>query len=539
MRMDPIHIENKHQLIQDYRYGRGEVSSFFDYHPFKSFQQRVADLQNRTFKRDELSHVLQMMNKQWTAPDSTMKNIERLKNKQSVVVIGGQQAGIMTGPLYTINKVISLIHCAKEQEKKLNIPVIPVFWIAGEDHDYDEINHVFLMHDHEMTKYKAPQHVMKKTSISNITIDQTKVENWVKQLFATLPETDHTKHLYEVVKDCLKKSTTYVDFFAHLIYRLFPDEGIVLVDSDHKQLRNLESDYFVQMIQKQPEFAKAVHETQEKLNSLGYNTPLDVVPEDAHLFVHADDERILLKRDEAGGWIGKQKEIKLTTDEMLDMAVNAPDKLSNNVITRPLMQELIFPSLAFVGGNGEIRYWAALRKAFHILDMSMPPVLPRLSLTYVPRNIESLLKEWHMEASQAINKDMLTVKESWMNEQGDERIEQTSHQLKKAVSTAHEPLRQLAEEIRVDIGDLAEKNLAILHKHIDFLKKRMERELQQKYCHQLGQLDMISAVLRPQNGLQERVWNILPFINMYGFEFLQNICNTSYSFEEEHYIVFL
>src|SRR5699024_8964410 len=126
---------------------------------------------------------------------------------------------------------------------------------------------------------------------------------------------------------------------------------------------------------------------------------------------------------------------------------------------------------------------------------------------------------WQMEASQAINKGVSTVKESWMNEQGDERIEQTSHQLKKAVLTAHEPLRQLAEEIRADIGDLAEKNLAILNQQIDFLKKRMEKELQQKYRHQLDQLDMINAVLRPQNGLQERVWNILPYINMYGFEF--------------------
>src|SRR5690625_7202150 len=122
-----------------------------------------------------------MMNKQWTAPDSTMKNIERLKNKQSVVVIGGQQAGIMTGPLYTINKVISLIHCAKEQEKKLNIPVIPVFWIAGEDHDYDELTHVFLMHESEMTTYKAPQHVMTKTSISNITIVYTKIAKRANQ----------------------------------------------------------------------------------------------------------------------------------------------------------------------------------------------------------------------------------------------------------------------------------------------------------------------------------------------------------------------
>ncbi len=97
----------------------------------------------KNIDRDKLTEALTEMNKEWDAPESTYKAIERLKEENSAVVIGGQQAGLLTGPLYTINKVLSVIQFAKQQESKLNVPIIPVFWIAGEDHDFDEINHVF------------------------------------------------------------------------------------------------------------------------------------------------------------------------------------------------------------------------------------------------------------------------------------------------------------------------------------------------------------------------------------------------------------
>src|SRR5690606_16933014 len=105
------------------------IMSYFSYQPFASLEKRVLDLKNRTFERQALSDILHKMNAHWDAPEQTLRQIERLKDDDSVVVIGGQQAGLLTGPLYTVNKIISIITYAKEQEEKLNIPVIPVFWI--------------------------------------------------------------------------------------------------------------------------------------------------------------------------------------------------------------------------------------------------------------------------------------------------------------------------------------------------------------------------------------------------------------------------
>ncbi len=145
MHIEPIRLNSNNKFLQDYKKQSDELMKYFDYLPYDKdvYTQRVQDLKERTFDRDGLANVLKTLNKRWNGSNATFQNIEMLKNEESVVVIGGQQAGLLSGPLYTIHKIISIIQFAKEQEQKLNIPVIPVFWIAGEDHDYDEVNHVF------------------------------------------------------------------------------------------------------------------------------------------------------------------------------------------------------------------------------------------------------------------------------------------------------------------------------------------------------------------------------------------------------------
>src|SRR5699024_5154563 len=108
---------------------------------------------------------------------------------------GGQQAGLLTGPLYTINKIISILQYAKEQEKRLDIPVLPVFWIAGEDHDFEEVNHVFFPHGKGLNKFPLKQSHYKKLPVTDIALDQKVAAKWVDELFSKLPETIHTRDI--------------------------------------------------------------------------------------------------------------------------------------------------------------------------------------------------------------------------------------------------------------------------------------------------------------------------------------------------------
>src|SRR5699024_9297482 len=133
-------------------------TKYFDYKPYDSLNNRLTDIKSRKYDRKALKEALYMMNQMWDAPKETFNNIDQLLDEESVVVVGGQQAGLLTGPLYTINKVISIIVYAKQQEEKLNIPVVPIFWIAGEDHDLDEVNHIYIEQSERIKKHILKQH---------------------------------------------------------------------------------------------------------------------------------------------------------------------------------------------------------------------------------------------------------------------------------------------------------------------------------------------------------------------------------------------
>ena len=539
MQTIPVKLHKQNQLITDYRNHKESVLKYFDYHPNESYATRVEDLKLRDFDREQLTDVLHKVNRQWDAPESTMHNIERLKGENSVVVIGGQQAGLLTGPMYTINKIISIIQLAKQQEAALQIPVIPVFWIAGEDHDFAEINHIFLSEIPKMKKFKLLQQVMDKSSVSHIPIDEKYSNQWIDQLFEQLKETQYTKELYDAITKCLEKSKTYVDFFARIIFQLYQEEGLVLIDSAHQEVRQLESNHFLQMIENQPAISEGVYAAAMQVKQEGYTISLDVAEQDGHLFYHVNKERILLEKDKQGNWIGKQNEVVMTTDELIKIARDCPESLSNNVVTRPLMQELLFPSLAFIGGPGEISYWSVLKPAFHTLQMKMPPIVPRLSFTYVDRNVEKALNRYEVDMEQAINEGVKKIKEEWLAAKQNPPIQTVADDIKSTIEKAHKPLRNIAREIRADLGDLAEKNLFYLQAEVEYLQERLTKVLEEKYAKELHEFDLINNTLHPEGGLQERTWNPLPWINEHGIDFIKYITNEACSFDNEHYVVYI
>jgi bacillithiol biosynthesis cysteine-adding enzyme BshC len=525
--------------MRDYRTNETKLKSFFDYDPYSEYTERIRELNQRHFHREHLTDVLHRINRQWGASDATLDNIERLKDANSTVVIGGQQAGLLTGPMYTVNKVISIIQFARQKERELNIPVIPVFWIAGEDHDFDEINHVYLPGNEKMEKYQHPQKIYKKKPISEIKLNKEETAQWLETLFQQVQETAYTPRLFQSLEDCLKKSDSYVDFFARLVHLLFQKEGLVLADSAHPELRNLEADHFAGMIHAQPRIAKSVHQSLKKLEQLGYSVPLEAEIDDGHLFYHEAGERILLKRNDEGKWTGKQNEVCFTTEELLEIAYQHPAQLSNNVVTRPIMQDLIFPTLAFIGGPGEIAYWSSLKQAFHTMDIKMPPVVPRLSFTFVERSIERYAKKYHISPEMVINEGVERVKKEWLESRNNPSIPDVAGRVKRQIEEAHQPLREMAVEISPDIGDLSKKNLFYLKRNIDFMENRMMKAVQDKYKKEVAEFDILQMSLFPQNNLQERVWTPLPWINLYGTGFIHELVSKSLSFKNEHYIVMI
>ncbi|WP_152656484.1 bacillithiol biosynthesis cysteine-adding enzyme BshC [Oceanobacillus sp. CFH 90083] len=541
MQINSLTLPTANRLVADYKSEKDNITNLFDYHPYKDFRKRLQDISEKAFNRSALTDVLHTLNKGWGAPEETLKQIERLNDERSTVVIGGQQAGLLIGPIYTMNKIISILELAKQQEEALQAPVIPVFWIAGEDHDFEEINHIHCPGDdgdfHKI-KLRTKNIDAGKKAVSELKMDKEELSKWIEAVFEALPETVHTKDIYTLIQGVQEEASNYIEFFARLIFALFPNQGIVLVDSGDPSFRKLETDCFLKLIEKQAQISETVVKTLSDLEAFDYPLAIEAGTSDGNLFYHDDVQgRILLKVDGSGNWVGKQQEILLTEKELVDIAKNTPWKLSNNVVTRPIMQEYMFPTLAFIAGPGEIAYWAALKSSFHVMDLQMPPVVPRLSLTFIDSSTRKLVTKYQLSVKEVILNGVQTTKKKYMEMNGQQEIDQVTEDVAKKIKEAHLPIRNMAAEMGDDIQALSQKNLAYLLENIQFMNKRFHKEFKKKHSRSLSEFNQLEQVLHPHGGLQERVWNPLFLLNHYGTEFISQLTTFSFAIEKGHWVV--
>lgn len=535
-----LSLRSSNQFMNDLTEQKLKNEAFFDYniHSKEVFQNRAADLKNRSFQREEISAYLKQYAKRFSENhEKTLENIERLKHPDSVVVIGGQQAGLLTGPLYTIHKIISIIVLARKEEKELGIPVIPVFWIAGEDHDFAEINHVYSAKNKVPKKIAIKDSPLKKQSVSDLQLNQQKTLEWIEQVFETFGETDHSNKLLDQLTNCLHQSKTYVEFFEHVIMNLFKNEGLVLVNSGDPELRQLEKSCFQLILDHNNSLYDAVKTQQQEMRSQNYRPIIEMPENSANLFYHHEGERFLLERKNNEEFVISDIGLSLSRAQLNDLIETNPQKLSNNVVTRPLMQEYLFPTLAFIAGPGEVTYWAELKRVFSIMEMKMPPVLPRLTITFLERSIERNIAETNLSLEDILHNGVEKSIEAFLKDVSPVDMNPLVEAAKKQVSEIHENLIEAALMVDKSLEPLLKKNGVFIQEQLDFLNRSVEKRKKQQHEVQLLKFKSIELSLVPNLHPQERMWNVYYYLNKFGPDFVGELLNLSYSFNGKHKIV--
>jgi len=537
MKVKQLHIKAANKFATNYLNEAEEVMSFFNY-TFKdpsNFEKRKQDLNGRSFDRAGLVKHIESFMKDWMTP-ATQESLRKLALDSSVVVIGGQQAGLFTGPLYSIHKVLSVLQLAKQQEEKLNVPVIPVFWIAGEDHDYQEVNHVFLHNDKEVKKFVDTQKLKTKPMVSHIELNKGELEKQLDEMVSFLGETQYSKQLLSKVKQLLAKSDNYVDLFSAFIMELFKDTPLLLVDSGNKEFKQLQKQFLTTQIENAKEITESVLSQQKVISQAGYPLTLDISENSANLFFYDEErkERILLECVD-GLFVNTQKGLSFTREEMLHFAINRPEVLSNNVVTRPLMQEWLFPTLAFIGGPGEISYWAELKQVFEHFHMNMPIIVPRINITLIDQHCLSKMDELHISLEEALDGMVDSKKQQKLAGLRDLTIP-------NIISATEEMLHQQYEMMKENNYDAAlmpilEKNERLIKQQLDFLNKKVERSFLLKEDTLIRKYDYVSNHLYPQHTYQERKLNVIQFLNEYGFNFVKQLTEVPLNFDGSHHVI--
>ncbi|MEH7011915.1 bacillithiol biosynthesis cysteine-adding enzyme BshC [Neobacillus niacini] len=519
-----------------------DILPFFHYrfNDFAEDQERLDELSNRHFPREEVADHIEKFMERFPSSEAVNSSLAKLKQLNSVVVIGGQQAGILTGPLYSIHKIISIIKLAEEKERQLGVPVIPVFWIAGEDHDYHEVNHVFLPVEQRVDKWSYPEKVKQKKMVSDIILNKETCRIWVNNLIENFGETNHTKKLMNFAEETLMKSSTFVDFFANIVMELFKDYGLLIVDSGDSNFRLLQKENFSQQIEQHREITNYLLEQQSVIGKNGFPITIDSNEKAANLFYYNPkyNERILLEFDpESNRFVGKSGVVSFTKEELIEIAIQDPAKLSNNVVTRPLMQEWLFPTLAFIAGPGEISYWAELKLVFEYFKIKMPPIVPRLNITLLERAIESDIHELNLELSAVLMRGSVEERQQYLESIKDKEVSELFSALKSQLFKQYERIEAKTNQLDRSLLPLLKKNENYLLKQIGFMETKLEDSVKSKYEVILSKFNRIDLSLRPDGFPQERVWNIFYYLNQYGTNFIKELMELEFEFDGRHKVI--
>lgn len=540
MELESVDIPATNDFASLYIKQKEPVKGFFHYNITENavFENRYEDVMKKKYNREELANCIDTYMKRFPHSKKIEESLSKLRDVSSTVVIGGQQAGLLTGPLFTIHKIISIIKLAEQQENLLGKPVVPVFWIAGEDHDFLEINHLFSESSNGMKKTSFTGMYDEKRMVSDIPYDQDQMLEWVNLIFEQFGERKHTKEMISLLQKAVQSYETFTDFFTYLVTYMFKDYGLLVIDSSNKQLRQLEKPYFSRLIEKNTEITSAVLSQQDVIKGNGFNLAMEIENSAANLFYYINNERILLDYDQTSQLFYSEKaDLKFTKAELFDLLEQHPERFSNNVVTRPIMQEWLFPTLAFIAGPGEIAYWGELKGAFELLHNKMPPIIPRLNISFIEPAIERDVEELNLTLPHVIANGIDNERETFIRSVADDELTKITENVKEFLEAEYKGIYERVGEIDASLLPLAEKNLAFHLKQFNFLQNKVDLSIRSQHEVKINKYNRIGRHLSPDGSFQERIWNIFYYLNVHGEEFIHKLMELEFDFDGMHKMI--
>lgn len=501
-------------FLEEYRVFGDPVRNFFDYSPdCKGEEARFAELDSITYNRQGLCDVLLHYQERFNPDDQAIRNIHKLKDKGTAVVVGGQQAGVFGGPLYTVYKMMSVLLEAERLESTYGRSVVPVFWIAGEDHDEEEINHTYTFVNRQVkVKLKDPSPL--KTPASETFVRKEDILRLLKELVKADPESERTAFLLNQAEILLQDEETYSSFFVKWLSDIFRGTGLVFMDAQDPDIRRLEKDHFVSMIEKNNAVRQVFQSAVSTCKASGFGEPIQTGPENAHLFLHDENgERQLLSAVSENQFTDPSSGRHWTEKELIEALHRGDIRLSNNVVTRPVMQDLLLPVHTFIGGPGEIKYWMVLREVFHLFHHRMPVIKPRLQMTVVQRKTEKELKRYGMTEEEVLKTGVQKHLDAIIECRKTVDDEAVIKSLKGQIHSSLNGLKEAYTRERLSYSQLTDQFERRLHQEIEQFQKKITRQRLEDQDHHIKRLRSVEGDLAPGGNPQERVYSVITLLH--------------------------
>jgi bacillithiol biosynthesis cysteine-adding enzyme BshC len=526
-------------LYRDYVGDFQKVRQYFttDFRSFQELGLKATERVNGHTRRDVLTAVLRDQNRTYDSGDRTFRNIDLLAEESTYAVVTGQQVGVAGGPLYTLYKTITAIRlAARLTEVHPGKHFVPVFWLEGEDHDLKEMSSVGVMNTENqpvqvtyLPKGKDPEKNV--FPVGEITIDEN-FETFLGELSRTLPPSEFKKPMLETLRGAYAPGRTFNQGFASWMNSLFPDAGLVFISSNDRRLKQLVSGIFRKEIEEFPAVSQLIIQRSAELED-GYHAQIKTKA--MNLFLYHKGGRYFIEPREHDFSLRGTRHY-LTRDELLRIASETPELLSPNVALRPICQDTILPTAAYVAGPSEVAYFAQLEPVYRYFNIQMPVIFPRMSTTLLEERILRTIEKYEltvrdMFSPQArVQKKVLDMVsevniEEMFTEAG-QRIGDNLNELKFGLQYIDQTLLGALETTR----SKTEANLA-------HLKEKTLEAQGRKHDAAFRQLQKASSTIFPNGNFQEREFSVLQFMNKYGPEFVNRVSAALELEEYTHQII--
>jgi bacillithiol biosynthesis cysteine-adding enzyme BshC len=481
--------------------------------------------------------ALERINRRAGSSDLTFKHIEMLRHAGSVAIVTGQQAGIFTGPLYTVHKaltVIKLAACLREQ----GVEAVPVFWIASEDHDYEEVNHcrVIDREGHLMGARYEPEPRKQDVPVGHVVLDE-KINLAIDEFIAQLPPSEFMPDIERDLRESYSDGAGFAEAFARLMARLFRDYGVVLLDPLDEELKQVAAPLYSEAIAKSSEIARALVERSAELVEAGYHAQVHVSEDMVPLFIMDDGRRVAITQID-GRFHVKGSERSFSKEELVELARRCPNCFSPNVTLRPVVQDYLLPTAAYIGGPAEIAYFAQIRAVYETLGRQEPCVLPRASLTIIEGRHQKTLKKYGLRLQdffEGLHAAITKVVEQSLDRETSAILGETERVFAEQLDKLEVSLRRSDATLK----DSIERARAKIIYQIEHLRTRFIHASARREETAYRQVERAYTTLFPDKNLQERELNIYYFLSRYGPRLIDELYDAADIGYSNHRLVYI
>ena len=474
-------------LVNDYLANTESLHSFYNRYPLlENFPEQWKEKSNQNVDRKILVDVLQKQNEFLSLSSLTKENIAVLAEQNTFTITTGHQLCLFTGPLYFIYKIVSALNLVEELKRTYpQNNFVPIFWMASEDHDFQEVNHINLFG--KTLRWQTEQ----KGAVGRMSLEGLGVV--LDELDVILGEGDNASFLSALFREAYSKHTSLSDASRFIINALFGKYGLVIIDGDDFRLKK----QFLPIIKKdilEKGFVDAISSCSKEL-AKEYKAQAFV--RDVNFFRLSE---------------GKRERIEVDVSE--SEIEEKPESFSPNVLLRPLYQETILPNIAYIGGGAEVAYWMQLKTAFDQESMPFPILILRNSCLWLEQkqvdkwqNLEFNFSDFFIDEHQ--------LQKQYVNKKTDLDLSDEMSALKKIFTD----ILVKASGTGMQSSILAEQKKQI--DAFDKLEKKLLKNEKKKHQQSLHQISQLKTKLFPNNGLQERHDNFIPFYLKYGENFIE------------------